>query len=145
MAYKGQYKLLNRSKYKGNPGKIIYRSSWERNFMVYCDTNPNIVKWSSEEVKIPYRSPVDKRVHTYYPDFWMKVKKHDGKTQQLLIEIKPRKQTKPPVFNKNKQRRYLIEVKTWGVNQAKWQAAEAYCKKKKWTFKIITEYELRTK
>lgn len=145
MAYKGKYKIINRSKYKGNPINIIYRSSWERNFMVYCDTNPNIVKWSSEEVKIPYRSPIDKKVHTYYPDFWIKVKKHDGKFNQMLIEIKPYKQTKQPVFKKEKQVRYLQEVKTWGINQAKWEAAEAYCKRKKWTFKLITENELKNK
>ena len=145
MAYKGQYKVINKSKYKGNPSNIIYRSSWERNFMVYCDTNPNIVKWSSEEVKIPYRSPIDRKVHTYYPDFWIKVKKHDGSLQQLLIEIKPKKQTKPPVLSKQKTNRYLYEVKTWGVNQAKWEAAVKYCKRKKWTFKLITENELKTK
>lgn len=145
MAYKGYYKLINRSKYKGNPTNIIYRSSWERNFMVYCDTNPNIIKWSSEEVKIPYRSPIDRRVHTYYPDFWMKVKKHDGKLSQMLIEIKPYKQTKQPVFKKDKQQRYLKEVKTWGVNKAKWEAAVNYCKRKNWTFKLITENELKYK
>ena len=145
MAYKGQYKVINKSKYKGNPSNIIYRSSWERNFMVYCDTNPNIVKWSSEEVKIPYRSPIDRKVHTYYPDFWIKVKKHDGSLQQLLIEIKPKKQTKPPVLSKQKTNRYLYEVKTWGVNQAKWKAAIRYCNRKKWTFKLITENELKTK
>lgn len=113
--------------------------------MVYCDTNPNIIKWSSEEVKIPYRSPIDRRVHTYYPDFWMKVKKHDGKLSQMLIEIKPYKQTKQPVFKKDKQQRYLKEVKTWGVNKAKWEAAVNYCKRKNWTFKLITENELKYK
>lgn len=145
MAYKGYYKLINRSKYKGNPTNIIYRSSWERNFMVYCDTNPNILKWSSEEIKIPYRSPIDRRVHTYYPDFWMKIKKHDGKISQMVIEIKPYKQTKQPVFNKDKQARYLKEVKTWGVNKAKWEAAVKYCQRKKWTFKLITENEMKYK
>ena len=93
MAYKGKYKLINRPKYKGNPINIIYRSSWERNFMVYCDTNPNVIQWSSEEIRIPYRSPIDRKVHTYYPDFWMKVKKHDDSIQQLVIEIKPKIQT----------------------------------------------------
>ena len=63
MAYKGKYKPKYRSKYKGDPTKIIYRSLWERRFMVYCDENPNIIKWASEEVIIPYRSPLDKRIH----------------------------------------------------------------------------------
>ena len=143
MAYKGKYKVKNRVKYKGDPTKIIYRSSWERNFMVYCDTNPNILQWASEEIVIPYRSPIDRKIHRYYPDFWIKVKKHDGKIRQMLIEIKPKKQTKPPVMNKNKKGRYLNEVKTWGVNQAKWEAAAAYCNIKDWTFKLITEHELK--
>ena len=82
MAYKGKYKPRNRSKYKGDPTKIIYRSLWERRFMVWCDENPNVIKWASEEVVIPYRSPLDRRIHKYYPDFWVKTKKHDG-----LIEI----------------------------------------------------------
>ena len=56
MAYKGKYKPKYRSKYKGDPTKIIYRSLWERRFMVYCDENPNIIKWASEEVIIPYRT-----------------------------------------------------------------------------------------
>ena len=80
MAYKGKYKPKYRSKYKGDPTKIIYRSLWERRFMVYCDENPSIIKWASEEVIIPYRSPLDKRIHRYYPDFWVKTKK-----QQLLF------------------------------------------------------------
>ena len=145
MAYKGKYKPINRSKYKGNTMNIIYRSSWERNFMVYCDTNSNIIKWSSEEIKIPYKSPIDKKIHTYYPDFWIKIKKHDGQIQQTVIEIKPKKQTKPPKANTNKTKYYLQEVKTWGINQAKWKAAETYCKHKQWNFKILTEYELKTK
>jgi hypothetical protein len=87
MAYRGAYKIKNKSKYKGNPMNVIYRSSWERNFMIYCDTNDNIVMWSSEEIKIPYRSPIDNRIHTYFPDFWIKIKKHDGTYNQILIEI----------------------------------------------------------
>ena len=74
MAYKGLYKIKNLSKYKGNPAKVTYRSLWERKFMVYCDNNPNILKWSSEEIIIPYRSPIDKRIHRYFPDFWIQIK-----------------------------------------------------------------------
>jgi hypothetical protein len=146
MAYKGRYKPKNRSKYKGNTMNVIYRSSWERDFMIYCDTTPNIIKWSSEELKIPYKSPIDNKMHTYYPDFWIKIKKHDGQIQQTVIEIKPKKQTKPPKkLTTNKTKYYLQEVKAWGVNQAKWKAAEVYCKHKQWNFKILTEYELKTK
>ena len=104
MAYKGKYKPSYREKYVGDPTKIVYRSLWERRFMVYCDTNPNVLKWASEEVVIPYRSPVDKRIHRYYPDFWVKTKKHDGSIEISLIEVKPKVQTKPPKQTGKKER-----------------------------------------
>ena len=104
--------------------------------MRYCDGNDKVIKWSSEEVTIPYRSPIDGKLHRYFPDFW--VKTSQGET---LIEIKPKIQTKPPKQKANK-RRYIREVKTWGVNEAKWKAAEAYCKDQNWNWKILTESDL---
>ena len=147
MAYKGKYKPRNRSKYKGDPTKIIYRSLWERRFMVWCDENPNVIKWASEEVVVPYRSPLDRRIHKYYPDFWVKTKKHDGLIEISLIEIKPKKQTVPPkdTGRKRKGGRFLLEMKRYGVNEAKWQAAGAVCKKKNWKFVILTEDQLLSK
>lgn len=145
MAYKGYYKPHDITKYKGNPTNIIYRSLWERRFMLYCDTNTNIIAWSSEEINIPYRSPIDQRIHRYYPDFWVKVQNTGNKIQQYLIEIKPKKQTKPPQINKKMTKRYLQEVKTWSINEAKWNAAIDFCNKRNWIFKILTENELLKK
>jgi len=113
--------------------------------MIYLDEHKDILRWASEEFCIPYKSPIDGRVHRYFPDFWIK-RKTGG---CVLIEVKPYKQTRPPdIKNKNKtktgriSRRYLNEVKTWGVNEAKWKAANEYCKDRGWKFKIMTEKEL---
>ena len=140
MARSGRFKPSNITKYRGDYRNIIYRSSWEKVFMHYCDKNSNIIEWGSEEVIIPYRSPLDNRLHRYYPDFWVKTDQGES-----LIEIKPKKQTKPPKPNPKHRRRYLKEVKTWGVNEAKWKAAELFCEAKGWKWQIITEDTLTTK
>ena len=147
MAYKGKFKPKNRDKYKGTPTNIIYRSLWERRFMVYCDSNNSVVKWSSEEIVIPYRSPFDRKIHKYYPDFWVKIKKHDGTIETSIIEVKPKSQTIPPkdTSRKRKSGRFLLEMKRYGINEAKWIAANTYCKYKNWKFKIITEDHLLAK
>ena len=75
--------------------------------MVYCDKNDNILEWASEEIAIPYRSPVDNRVHRYFPDFYMKVKERGGKVKRYVIEVKPAKQTKPPVKPKRQTKGYI--------------------------------------
>ena len=142
MAYKGRYTPSNPKKYKGNPRNIVYRSLWERKFMVYCDTSENILEWGSEEVIIPYLSPLDGRVHRYFPDFYIKVKQHDGGVKKMIIEIKPKIQCKPPKQPKRKTRRYISEVKTWGVNSAKWKHANEWCIDRGLEFKILTEDEL---
>ena len=64
MSYSGKFKPKNYKKYKGDPTKIFYRSLWERRFMVYCDNNDKIIEWGSEELIIPYRSPLDKKRFT---------------------------------------------------------------------------------
>ena len=96
MSYKGKFRPKNPKKYKGNPTNIIYRSLLERRFMVYLDNTPAVLKWSSEEIIIPYVSPIDNRVHRYFPDFYMKFKNKSNITVEQLIEIKPSKHTKPP-------------------------------------------------
>lgn len=142
MAYKGTYRPINRKKYIGDPNKITYRSLWERSFMVYCDKNDAILAWASEEVVIPYISPIDNKVHRYFPDFYIKVRQKDQSIKNMLIEIKPKKQCSPPKIPKRKTKSYLNEVKTWGVNQAKWKAAKEWCDDRKFEFKLITENEL---
>ena len=142
MSYKGKYYPSYPRKYKGDPTNIIYRSLWERKFMVYCDKNQNILEWASEEIAIPYRSPVDNRVHRYFPDFYMKVKERGGKVKRYVIEVKPYKQTMPPKPRSRKTKSYLTECVTYAVNQAKWSAAKEFCEDHRIEFKVVTEKEL---
>ena len=142
MSYKGKYYPSFPRKYKGDPTNIIYRSLWERKFMVYCDKNQNILEWASEEIAIPYRSPIDNRVHRYFPDFYMKVKEMNGKIKRYMIEVKPAKQTKPPAKPKRQTKGYIREAFEYARNQAKWKAAREFCADRMWEFKVITEQEL---
>lgn len=143
MSYSGRYRPSNYVKYKGDPTNVIYRSLWELKFMRYCDLNENVLEWGSEEISIPYVSPKDNRIHRYFPDFYIKIKKRDGSIQKSLIEVKPLKQTKKPNMNpKRKTKTWLNEVVTYGVNQAKWKAATEFCEDRMWTFQILTEKEL---
>ena len=142
MSYKGKYYPSYPRKYKGDPTNIIYRSLWERKFMVYCDKNDNILEWASEEIAIPYRSPIDNRVHRYFPDFYMKVKETNGKIKNYVIEVKPAKQTKPPKKPKRQTKGYIREAYEYARNQAKWKMAKEYCADRQWEFKVVTEKEL---
>ena len=142
MSYKGKFKPINRKKYKGDPREIIYRSLWELKLMNYCDSNKSILKWSSEEIIIPYRCPTDNRIHRYFPDFYIKYKDAKGKLHEKIIEIKPAKQVKEPKIQKKRTRKYVTEVMTYAKNTAKWEAAEDFCKDRRWEFQIMTEKEL---
>jgi hypothetical protein len=143
MSYKGKFKPKNYQKYKGDPTNIVYRSLLERRFMVYCDEKPWVLEWSSEEIIVPYKSPIDNRWHRYFVDFWIKYRKSNNEIKTLLIEIKPDSQTRPPTKKDKVTRRFLTEVQTWGINQAKWKAAFEYCLDRNWEFKILTEKDLR--
>ena len=145
MSYKGKYKPKHPQKYKGDPTNIIYRSLWERKFMTYCDSSNNILEWCSEEIALPYRSPIDNRVHRYFPDFYIKVRESTGIIKKYIIEVKPKKQTLEPIPQKRKTKSYIYEVYEYAKNQAKWEAAREFCKDRKWEFKIITENELGIK
>jgi len=142
MSYKGKYYPSFPRKYKGDPTNIIYRSLWERKFMVYCDKNQNILEWASEEIAIPYRSPIDNRVHRYFPDFYMKVKETNGKIKNYVIEVKPAKQTIPPKKPKRQTKGYIREAYEYARNQAKWKMAKEFCADRQWEFKVVTEKEL---
>jgi len=121
-AIKGKYIPKNKSKF--NKSSAIYRSMWERRFMIYCDRSDNILEWNSEAIHIPYVSPKDDRLHNYYPDFYVKYKDVKGNTVEKIVEIKPQWQ------------------KRWGVNRAKWKAAKEYCKEHGYLFQVLTEKEL---
>ncbi len=138
MAYKGKYKPKHPSKYKGDPTNIIYRSLWERKFMLYCDQTTNVLEWGSEEIALPYRSPIDNKIHRYFPDFYIKIRENTGKIKRYIIEIKPKKQTLKPKVQKRKTKGYIYEVYEYARNQAKWKAAEEFCKDRLWEFKFLT-------
>jgi len=142
MAYRGRYKVKNPKKYEGDPTKVTYRSGLELKVMNYLDAHPDVVLWSSETVVIPYRSPIDNRFHRYFMDFKVVFNQADGTTKTVLIEVKPLSQTKPPVKKSRVTRRFLTEVRTWGVNSAKWAAAREYCAKRGWEFHTMTEKEI---
>ena len=145
MSYKGKYKPKYTRKYKGNPTNIIYRSLWELKFMKYCDDNRNILEWCSEEIVLPYRSPIDNRIHRYFPDFYIKVRENNGKVKKMIIEIKPKKQCVEPIPQKRKTKGYIFEVYEYAKNQAKWKAAKNYCLDRGYEFKVLTEDELGIK
>lgn len=145
MANKGFFKPINPQKYKGNPTQIVYRSSWECRVMSFLDANPSIVQWSSEEIVIPYLSPIDRKVHRYFPDFYIKVKDKNGNIKEMIWEIKPKKQSIQPKKQSRVTQKYINEVVTWGINEAKWKAAEEYCLDRGWYFKILTEDDIGIK
>ena len=114
--------------------------------MNYCDLTESVSEWQSEEFWIPYRSPKDNRVHRYFPDFFIKYRDGNGKRRSVVIEVKPKKETKmPPTNPKKRTKSWAYSVKTWAVNQAKWKAATEYCKDRNYEFKIMTEDDLGIK
>jgi hypothetical protein len=141
MSYKGRFVPKNPKKYNGDPNNIIYRSSWEVRVMKYLDENPNVIWWASEELPIPYRSPIDNRVHRYFPDFIVKVRRKDGLVMTYILEVKPESQTKMPV-QKRRTKKFVQEAATYAINQEKWRAADIFCKEHGWQFKILTENDL---
>jgi len=145
MSYKGKYSPSHPKKYKGDPTNIVYRSLWERKFMVYCDNNENVLEWGSEEIVLPYRSPIDNKIHRYFPDFYIKYKDVNGKIKRSLIEVKPMSQCSPPKKPQRQTKKYLNEAYEYAKNQAKWKAAREFCADRMWEFKVLTEKELGIK
>ena len=140
MSYKGWFTPRNPNKYKGDAKNIVYRSSWELRVMKYLDEQPNVVWWASEELPIPYKSPVDQKVHRYFPDFIARIRQID-KEITVVMEVKPFNQTQLPK-QKRRTQKFLQEVATYAINQEKWRAADLFCKEHGWKFMLITEKEL---
>jgi len=139
MAYKGKYKIKNPDKYIGNPSKVVFRSLWERNAFRWCESNPKVKLWNSEEIVVPYKYQVDKKLHRYYVDLLIQM---DNK-ETYLIEIKPKAQTQPPKKRSRKTKKYINEQLTYIKNQDKWEAADQYAKHKGWKFQVWTEETLK--
>lgn len=136
----GIYKPQNPQKYKGTKDPV-YRSGYELKFMCWADNHPNVVHWGSECIIIPYISPIDGKMHRYFVDNFVRLKV-GNETKTFLVEIKPKDQTKAPILEGRKQKTKIYETARWAVNQAKWEAAKAWAKKKGWEFTILTEKEL---
>lgn len=139
---KSKFIPINKEKYKGNIDDIIMRSSWEKKFAKWCDNNPNVVQWGSEEVKIPYKSPMDNKPHMYHTDFFIRTKNSKGEIKTYLVEIKPDVQCRPPKVPSRQTKRYLTECATFMVNQAKWEAANRWATDRGWEFIVLTEKHL---
>ena len=141
----GYFKPKNPTKYVG-PEPIIYRSSWERKFMMWCDVNEGVIMWSSEPVEIPYWSKLHNKKRTYYPDFYIKIKKHDGNIEHILVEIKPEsqiKKPKPPTTNSRKAlKNYKFLAEQYVVNRDKYSAAQEFANGRGWRFVVMTEKSL---
>ena len=131
----GSFDVANPQKFIGGKAPY-YRSSWELAFMRMCDSHPNITKWASENVKIPYRSPVDGKYHNYVPDFMIQYQDKDGTEHVELIEIKPANQT---TLENARSRGQAIQTH---INAAKWTAAQEWCKRKGIRFKVINEDQI---
>lgn len=137
--HKGKYKPKHPEKYVGDINNIVYRSSWELSFCRWIDNNPSVKKFNMEGVVIPYVSAVDNKVHRYFVDFILEFEDRKGETRRALVEVKPHKQTQPPVPPKKKSKYYINEVLTYHVNMSKWKAAIEFCKKNNMDFVVLTE------
>ena len=142
MYHKRKFTPINPWKYAGDPSNIIMRSSWETRFAIWCDQNPAVLKWNSEETVVPYVCPTDNKWHRYFIDFRIQVKDKTGSLKTYLVELKPDKQTRPPEIPGRKTKRFLIEAATYVKNEAKWKAATSFAKDRGWEFIILTEKHL---
>ena len=148
MFHKRKFTPNNPNKYSGDPTNIIMRSSWETRFAMWCDVNPSVFKWKSEETVIPYICGTDNKIHRYYPDFLVNLKNKEGILQTIMIEVKPKNQSIPPMLKEGqttKNKKYIREVILWGKNEAKWKAAQEYCKDRGWSFQVFTEEQIGIK
>jgi hypothetical protein len=136
--YQGRYKPENPKKYAGNVNEITYRSGWELQLMIKLDRSDSVVLWNSEGFNIPYRSPVDGKIHRYWPDFTVQIRNKSGVMKTWLLEVKPHSQTELRTVNR-KTRKYITEVATFATNQAKWAAAKEFCDEQGWEFQVVTE------
>lgn len=132
----GIYTPKNPEKYVGKHAPK-YRSGWEMTFMTFCDTNKNVLYWASEAIKIPYRSPLDGKIHQYIPDFFVVYQNKRGQKIAEMVEIKPKKQSLIESRTASAKDRAVV-----AVNHAKWASAMAYCKAQGYTFRVITEDDL---
>lgn len=136
---KGKYEIKNRGKYKTDPDKCIYRSSYELHTWEWCDRTESVLEWAVESVVVPYFDPIRNKKRRYILDLWMKFKDRDGNIVTEIVEIKPLNQVVKPKKGRKSNKTMLNEQATYTTNRAKWDAAIEYAKARGWNFRIITE------
>lgn len=136
MVFRARFIPKNTDKYVGDIQKIFARSSWELTVMKFFDASTAVKRWGSEEQVIPYLSPVDSRVHEYWPDFFVEFVDKTGETIREVVEVKPRHESEQK-YAKSERSKAALEV-----NEAKWKAANIYCESRGWRFRVITEHSI---
>lgn len=140
--YQGKFFPKNPQKYRGDINNIVFRSSWEYKLMKFLDEHSGVLEYGSEEIIIPYISPLDGKYHRYYVDFYVKLRNNSGEICTYILEVKPYSQTIPPKKRTKVTPSYLKECQTFAVNQAKWAAASSFAERNGISFKVLTEKEL---
>jgi len=139
----GFYVPQHKDKYIGNSNNIVYRSSYELKFFRWLDYNPQVLKWNSEDLKIPYINPFDGKIHYYYVDVIFQYVNVNKEIRTALAEIKPSDQCEPPKPPKKRlSSSYKQKVKTFIINQAKWEAAKKFASENNMLFLVVTEKQL---
>ncbi len=140
--HQGKYTVQNPQKYVGNPHNVVYRSSYEKKAFLMIDHNPAILRWMSEELYIPYISPVDGKLHRYFVDLVVEYRAKSGEIKKAAIEIKPKTQTVMPKKPQRVTKQFVESVQEYNVNLAKWAAAQKWCAERNMEFVIWTEENL---
>lgn len=105
--------------------------------------NPKVLKWNSEDIKIPYINPFDGKIHQYYVDVIFQYVNTKNEVKTTIAEIKPSDQCEPPKRPlKRVSSSYKRKVKTFIINKSKWEAAQEFAERNQMTFLIITEKQL---
>ena len=133
MAFRARFKPKNPHKYEGDAEAIFARSSWEVTCMKYFDSRDDVIRWNSEEVVIPYLSPLDNRVHRYFPDFFVEYRDKNGEIRQEIVEVKPLHESESKFAKSDRSKDAL------SVNEAKWKSAAIYCEQRGMIFRVLTE------
>jgi hypothetical protein len=140
--HQGFYVPKNIQKYVGKIDNIIYRSGLELKFFRFCDNNPNVVEWGSEEIAVPYFDTLQRKQRKYFIDAYVKIQEGDI-IKKYLVEVKPWKQTQEPKAGKGKKKANLLYEQVAFQNiQDKIKFAKEFAKKHNMDFIIITEKEL---
>jgi hypothetical protein len=136
MALRARFIPKNPQKYTGDLEKIFARSSWEVTCMKFFDSSSAVIRWGSEEQVIPYYSPVDNKVHEYWPDFFVEYRDKEGNVLREVVEVKPRHESEEQFAKSDRSKAALI------VNEAKWKAANIFCESRGMKFRVITEHSI---